>query len=74
MTGPTDFDNLSLTDIRRLRKALFERMLFEPVTDPDFERPSAKLRGDPIIGHHRERVGSNTNDSFSGLLFQSSRP
>jgi hypothetical protein len=40
MEEPMDFADISLTDIRRLRKALFERLLFEPVTDPDFERPA----------------------------------
>ena len=45
MSDLIDLDNLTLNDIRRLRKALFERLLFEPVTDPDFERPAEKLRG-----------------------------
>jgi hypothetical protein len=42
MSELIDLDNLTLNDIRRLRKALFERLLFEPVTDPDFERSAVQ--------------------------------
>jgi hypothetical protein len=38
-----DYDNPSLEDLRRFEKALFDRLLLEPVTDPDFARPSGKL-------------------------------
>jgi hypothetical protein len=43
MTDDESLDGLTLADIRRLRKALFEKLFSEPITDPGFKRPYEKL-------------------------------
>lgn len=44
MSDGIDLDDLTVGQLKKLRKALFEKMLFEPVATPGFKRPLEKLK------------------------------
>lgn len=48
-----NFENPSMEDLEQFRKGLFNRLLFEPVTDPGFVRPAGKLH---FLVHQSEEM------------------